>query len=122
MRDSESKRNKFVLVLSMALASLLFTGPSSSAERTIQTPLVVGAGEDNSGELAGVVNRVSEDGRAVVIDDQLVELAAVVRFNGASWSRERLVKELDEGLKIYFEVDPEAKGRTLRIISIRSRD
>lgn len=121
MRDSESKHNKFVLVLSVALSALLFTG-ASNAERTIQTPVVVGAGEDNSGEMAGVVNRVSEDGRTVVIDDQLVELAAVVRFNGASWSRERLVKQLDQGLKIYFEVDPEAKGSTLRIISIRSRD
>lgn len=121
MRNPESKRNKFVLVPSMALAALLFTGPSI-ADRTIQTPVVVGAGESNSGELAGVVNRVSEDGRAVIIDDQLAELAAVVRFNGASWSRERLAKELDEGLKIYFEVDPEAKGSTLRIISIRSRD
>ncbi|PPI82768.1 hypothetical protein KEHDKFFH_17750 [Marinobacter maroccanus] len=121
MRDSESKHSKFVLVLSMTLASLFFAGPSI-AERTIQTPVVVGAGESNLGELAGVVNRVSEDGRAVVIDDQLAELAAVVRFNGAFWSRERLVKELDEGLKIYFEVDPEAKGKTLRIISIRSRD
>ena len=56
MRDSESKHNKFVLVLSVALSALLFTG-ASYAERTIQTPVVVGASEVGGGAVPAPADR-----------------------------------------------------------------
>jgi len=56
----------------------------------------------------GVINSTSPEHSMLIIDDRSFVLDHVVRFNGASWSREQAIQRLQAGTRVEIVVGPMA--------------
>lgn len=110
---------KRTLSLGLMLGALSLTSGQALAERTLDTPEVIGAHQTHEVELTGTLDGFGADGRTLIVDDTVVEVSPIITYNGNKWSRERLPGELAVGDRIRFELDPASEPSKPIITTIR---
>ncbi|WP_323751917.1 hypothetical protein [Marinobacter sp.] len=114
----QTLKSKYTITVTATWLSFCLASPVM-AEQTLQSPATEGQ-EFQQQIYTGTLDRVDAEQRQLVIDDELVEVSTVIKFNGANWSWERLASELDSGKRIKFELAPGSINSTPRIIAIDS--
>ncbi len=105
--------------LALLLGALGFHAGTANADTSLDDAQVQGAFQNAPVTLTGTIDRMPANGRTLIVDDTLLTLDNVVSVNGQSWSRERLMGQLEEGMTIRFELKQGPAGRLPIIIALQ---
>lgn len=112
------KAYKIALLTVAVLMSGFLVSVSVQAEETLDgTTLSL-----NDETFEGTINFIHSDSFMLIIDDYSFVLDRVIRFDGASWSREQVVQRLKQGDQVRLELggvaDDRSDARVVRSIAV----
>lgn len=111
------KPSKQVIFISILLLSALSCGALQAQD--LQSDAISLEGELIPGsDQKGTIGYINESDARIVINDNEFTLAPLVRHNGSQWNRHRLLKSLQKGDFIEYELSYERGEETRTLIRI----
>ncbi|MBL3558253.1 MULTISPECIES: hypothetical protein [Marinobacter] len=112
------RASPIALMAAVIFMSVFLASVSAHAEETVDdTTLSL-----HDAAFEGTINFIHFDSFLLIIDDYSFLPERIVRFDGASWSREQVIKQLEQGDQVRLELggiaDDQSGARVVRSITV----